>query len=173
MKSIAGIFAIILLAWYGLTFAQKVEEPEDCILNTLRNSGAAANNAAMVRYNCVRRYFRQVEPMAKAIDASSFPQATATWTPQIQAFPEPIPSYLKVTLKNDTVWRVISAGATIVDKETNRSESYHLLADSPIDPLSVGSLSAKILWDGKSGNDPAKFWSSHAWALTVVYGVPK
>ena len=170
MLRLASGLAMLVLAVAG--HAETVVEPEQCILATLKGSSAVANATAMVRYNCVRQYIRQVQPQAKPIPGSKFPDASASWRPPMQAFPNPIPAQLIVSLKNDTELRIITGTVAVLDKKTNQSQIYRLVADYPIDSFSVGTLSTALLPDPEAGNDPAKFWESHGWTLIGVSGVP-
>jgi hypothetical protein len=147
------------------------EDPEECVATALKASGHAAGNIAALRYACVRKYIQLVEPGAVRVEETRVRNPTLAWFPQMQAFPNSIPPHVTLTIKNDSALRVIGAAVILMEKKTKATQTYRLIADAPIDPYRVGTLSGDVLLDDSS-KEPAKFWPNHDWALIQVTGVP-
>lgn len=145
-------------------------EPEDCILNALK-SGAKQENAGFIRFNCVRKYIRSVESNAVSVSLKYFVESKIEWFPETPALPDPIPEKIIVRLKNNSMDRVISADVVLAAKNSNKRPVYRAYADYPIDPGTVGTLTANVLASTSDKQSPNNFWDNHIWALKAVYGV--
>jgi hypothetical protein len=67
----AGIAAIAALVFLGApASAQKIVEPEQCILDTLKGS-ASKDATYIVQINCVRQYLRAVDGIAIDVPPAS------------------------------------------------------------------------------------------------------
>jgi hypothetical protein len=165
LSLVAGLFS------YN-AFAQKAEEPEDCILKALQ--GAAKENAFVVRLNCIRKYLRAVEGKASIVPLNLTSQATAYWTPRMSTlgYPYYTESQLRVDIKNNSLSRLIFAVIHITNKETQEIETYKIYADAPIDPFSVGSFTGAIKVSEKIIT-AAEFWDKHIWTIQSVNGITK
>jgi hypothetical protein len=146
--------------------AQKVIEPEACILDTLKGS-AAQQAAAMVHRNCVRQYIRAVEGEALAAPLAFFATSTMTWYPPMSAIPTGIAERIVVNLKNDSEFRIIYADIILLNGKTKKRDVVRAYATSVVDPRTVGTLEAQT-------NTGAKEFSGEwSWGFEAVYGVPR
>jgi hypothetical protein len=161
----------ILLVVFGLgvslssaALGQSIIEPEQCILDALKS--APPDSAAMIRWNCVRRYIKAVEPKAISLPLADFTHASLQWFPSMQAFPNPVPERIVITLKNNAPITIISADIVIMNIATKKSQTYTAYADYPIDPNTVGTLEADVI-SGFTGRDFNKHFE---WGYVAVYG---
>jgi hypothetical protein len=158
----------LAIAFFCIDFAvaQKVIEPEACILDTLKGA-AAQQAAAMVRFNCVRQYIRAVEGKAVAAPISYFTTSKLMWYPAIAGLPTGIAERIVVNLKNDSELRIIYADIVLSNNKTKNQDVVRAYALRPIDPRTVGRLEADTNTGAK---DFASEWS---WGFEAVYGVPR
>jgi hypothetical protein len=138
--------------------------PEDCILDTLK----AANKdvGAMVRFNCIRKYLRDAQAQAVEVDLDGIKNARAAWQATIQAIPTPIPESLRITLKNDTTFTVISAKIVVRRKRDKVAETYFGYVEYPIEPYTVGTIYLSV------NTGVPDFFKEYDWGFETVYGLP-
>lgn len=91
-----------------LTVAQNTIQPDACVLKALQG-GAKQDNATMIRFACVHQYIRAMESRAISVPLAYFLESRVEWFPETQAFPEPIPEHIIVSLKNDSKDQIIFA----------------------------------------------------------------
>jgi hypothetical protein len=159
---IAAVVALVLLS--GPASAQQVIEPEACILDTLKGSGAK-DAAAMVRYNCVRQYIKAVQKDAASLPVDQFKASSLQHYDAIQGIPTGIPEKVVVSLKNDSNMRVIMADIILVNKKTKATLQFRAIADSPVDPSMIDTMTATI-------NIGIKDFAEWTWMFQSVWGVP-
>lgn len=172
MKRLLLCGVALVIFWPAVAVAQKVIQPEECILRALRG-GAKQENATMIQYSCVRQYIRSVEARAISVPLKYFAKSKIEWFRETPAFPEPLPEHIIVRLKNDSKDRIIFADVGLADAKGNNPQFYTAYAEYPIDPGTVGILRADVL-TGTTGEKAAQsFWDTHTWIFRAVYGVAR
>ncbi len=165
MKKLYLVFTLLISA----QVQAQIETPEECILNTFKSGTVAKELASMVRYNCVQKYIKQVEPQAQVVDTSLFSQSTIaylpaylTTTPSIAGRPR-----FQLDLKNDSAFTIITAFVEVTNKASGQKVVYRLTADNPIKPLELGMLVGQV----PAVATPDAFWKENTWSLAAVWGI--
>lgn len=167
------LFLLLLLTSFSFeVFAQKVEEPEDCILRVMQ--GAAKDNAWIIRNTCIRRYLKAVEPKAVSVALNLTSSASAYWTPRTtsgynQFGNEPT---IRIGLKNNSMYRLVFVVVHLIDKESQVYDTYKIYADSPIEPFSSGEFNS-IVKTGDRIVTGDEFWNKYTWSIQFVGGVTR
>ena len=162
--------AIIITFIPVAAWAQEVVEPEKCILDTLKGATSQSPNTTMIGWNCVRQYVKALEPNAMTLSLNDFTNARAQWFPTMPALPTPIQEHIIITVKNDSLNRVIAAEIALVDTKTKKQEVYKAYVDYPIEPGTVGSFQSTVI-TGATGAVEQAFWKTHDWGFKAIWGV--
>jgi hypothetical protein len=163
MKALLAALIAVFIS-YGPANAQKAVEPEACILDTLKGSGAR-EAVAMVRINCVRQYIKAVQKDAASLPVDQFKSSSLQHYNAIQGIPTDIPEKVVVSLKNDSSMRIIMADIILVNKKTKATHQFRAIADTPVDPSMIDTMTATI-------NIGIKDFSEWTWMFQSVWGVP-
>jgi len=83
--------------------------------------------------------------------------------------PTPIPEKSIVSLNNQSSFTVISAEVIVINNKTNTSSLYKLYAESPIEPLTIGTLSGQ----SNLGVVGDQFSKDYTWNFRNVWGISK
>jgi hypothetical protein len=162
MKKLFLVLSLLL----SLQVNAQIETPEECILNTLKSGQVSKDLASMVRYNCVQKYLKAVEPLVENLDVNLFSKSTASYSTGSFAMFRP---HLEISLKNNSPnFTVTTAFVRIVNKKSGAGETYRLTVDSPILPSAMGLLIGEIPPVAK----PDEFWKENSWEFTGVWGIP-
>jgi hypothetical protein len=93
-----------------------------------------------------------------------------TWTGVVNSvIPTPIPEKSIVSLNNQSSFTVISAEVIVINNKTNTSSLYKLYAESPIEPLTIGTLSGQ----SNLGVVGDQFSKDYTWNFRNVWGISK
>ena len=159
----AGAALIALFIPFEQAGAQVIE-PEACILDTLKG-GAAKEAVPTIRVNCIRQYIRSVQGSAANLGPEPFKGSSLAHYPQMPAISTAIPEKIVIQLKNDSSMRVIMADVVLVNKKTKVKHQFRAMADTPIDPAMVDTMTAQI-------NLSIKDFDEWTWNFLNVWGVP-
>lgn len=111
-------------------YAQKLEEPDECFLNTMKGAVTNGQNSAVAFYQvkrtCVLKYIREMEPRAKKLSPESFVNASLEYSrDHAGAYSS---SFFKMKLKNDSNDRLMVSFVGITNKKTGKVEYVKFLA---------------------------------------------
>ena len=163
----ARLFVSILLLGVSASWAADkppIISPEECILDTLK--GAKADVAGTVRFNCIRKYLRDAQVWASEVDLGAIKNARAAWQGPIPAMTSSIQESLRITLKNETPFTIISAHIYVQRRKDKASEIYFGYVEYPIEPFTVGTIYMSV------NTGAADFHKEYEWTFSRVYGIP-
>jgi len=172
-KNIFICFALLTVSFNSS--AKSAVEPETCILNTLgRKSQSSGNDGNMIRYNCIRQFYKDSELKSIVVNKKLLSQVTLGWYPKIATigYPYYLNEKVRVDIKNNSNSRIIFIMITIVNNQKSTAETYKLYAENIVEPFAVGSFYADVILDS-AVNSSNEFFTIYSWDLISVHGLTK
>ena len=169
------VFLIVQVIFVSIGYAQSLVEPEKCILNTIGKGNH--NNSieiSTIRFNCIRVYMKAVEINSVLVKSNLLSQVTLQWFPKIQTVGPPyyLNESVRINVKNNSLYKIISIVIVITNKENQKSETYKFYADSVIEPFTVGYFTGSVITD-ENLTSMEDFSSKYIWGIVSVNGVSK
>ena len=169
MKYFSVLLFLLTALLSAASVAQKIEQPEECILNTLngapvQQAPGAGTSFYQIRRICNQKYIREVGATAISLPVEEFKSATLEYSrDRLGAFSS---SFFTMKLKNDTGHRLIVVGIGITNKVTQKTEPVKFLAvDGPVEPFSMGVLYGTVM----PIDDYKTYWDKNTWNIQAVY----
>ena len=166
-------FALLFVS-FGSS-AQSPEEPENCILNTLRGkSQSSGSDAGVIRHNCIRKFYKDSELKSTVVNKKLLSQVTLQWFPKIETvgYPYFLNERVRVDIKNNSKSRILYIMIKIANNQKSTVETYKLFAENVVEPFTVGSFYANVILDSVVNSDN-EFFTIYSWDLISVHGLTK
>ena len=154
------------LAAYATKFNGIIEEPSECVINTIRGQNSAISNPQFVFANCVKQFILGVEKSSKVVPKSQLSGGNirlgfgsrSAWSGK----------GMVVKIKNNSNLRLIYLNIVVTDTETQTTENFRLMATDVVEPLSNGEFIANFDF---TESDEKNYWQKHNWSVINALGI--
>jgi hypothetical protein len=170
MKLEKVLIYVFILFSFSTTFAQKIEEPEECLLRVIQS--ASKDQSGVIRHACTRKFLKASESRASLVPLNLISNASAYWQPRVTTvgYPNYIESQMRIDVKNNSFQRLIAIVFHLTNNETKAIDTYRIYADSPIEPFSAGFFYGAVKVDERIIY-PAEFLEKYTWSIQSISGI--
>jgi hypothetical protein len=169
IKIITTLVVTSILIFSNVALAQKIEEPAECILNTIRgnNSSSTSYPFYLIKRTCTLKFISDVEPLANSLAPILFSKATLQYNKNIlNGYSN---SFFELLIRNDSNERIITVNVGITNKKSGETEVVRFIAaNGLVSPLSTGTLYGNVM----PIIDSKVFWEENTWAILKVLAIP-